>query len=502
MANLSASVACNMLNRGKDGCARITRSRGQLEHAKLAVFEVNAIGESSASVDGYSHLIEGSRLSYSQWSANVNRSGSQVRDTRGTPPFRWRTATVIQRRTVIAAGLGWMLDAFDVLLYSIVLATLMREFGMNKFTAGLLNSLTLIASAIGSFVFGMLADRTGRRRILSISILTYSVFTFLCGFSTSITTLAVFRFLLGLGMGGEWNAGATLVAETWPSYWRGRAMAIVQSSWAIGYALAAVIAGVLLSYTNWRWVFFVGVLPALVIVWIQRRVPEPEIWQRQRAEAKFSSISLRPLWSSILSRLIALLAMNTFGMFAWWGLFTWIPAYLALPLARGGRGFNSLDSTTFLLLLNLCGMFPGYLLFGVLADRFGRKRSVIGYLVLASLSVPVFAVATRPAIIFLFASITAFFGTGFFVGSGLLGSELFPTAIRAAALGVSYNTARGLSALAPLAIGAMGEHRGLSWGFAACGIAFACAALCAAWVPETQGTELDGTFTSLQPGLQ
>ncbi len=416
------------------------------------------------------------------------------------PPFRWRAATVAQRRTVIAAGLGWMLDAFDVLLYSIVLATLMREFGMSKLTAGLLNSLTLVASAIGSFIFGVLADRTGRRRMLSLSILTYSFFTFACGFSTSITMLAVFRFMLGLGMGGEWNAGATLVAETWPSYWRGRAMAIVQSSWAIGYALAALTAGVILSYTNWRWVFFVGVLPALVTFWIQRKVPEPEIWTRHQAQTGRAPVDLKPLWAAILPRLMALLAMNTFGMFAWWGLFTWIPAYLALPLERGGRGFNSLDFTTFLTLLNLCGMFPGYLLFGVLADRFGRKRTVISYLVLAAVSVPAFAMATRPAIILVTASITAFFGTGFFVGSGLLGSELFPTAIRATALGVSYNVARGLSALAPLGIGALGEHYGLGWGFAACGIAFGAAAVCAVWIPETQGTELDSPVLAGPPG--
>ncbi len=135
-----------------------------------------------------------------------------------------------------------MLDAFDVMLYSIVLATLMRELGMSKTTAGLLNSLTLIASAIGSFIVGLLADRYGRRRMLSLSILTYSLFTFACGFSTSIAMLAAFRFLLGLGMGGEWNSGAALVAETWPGAWRGRALGMVQSSWAIGYALAAVTA--------------------------------------------------------------------------------------------------------------------------------------------------------------------------------------------------------------------------------------------------------------------
>jgi MFS family permease len=152
-------------------------------------------------------------------------------------------------------------------------------------------------------------------------------------------------------------------------------MAIVQSSWAVGYALAALTAGVILRYTTWRWVFFVGVLPALVTSWIQRRVPEPEIWKRHHEQTERSRIDLKPLWAAVLPRLVALLAMNTFGMFAWWGLFTWIPAYLALPLERGGRGFNSLDFTTFLTLLNLCGMLPGYLLFGVLADRFGRKRA-------------------------------------------------------------------------------------------------------------------------------
>ena len=378
-----------------------------------------------------------------------------------------------------------MLDAFDVMLYSIVLTTLMCEFGMSKTTAGLLNTLTLIASAIGSFGFGLLADRYGRRRMLSASILTYSLFTFACGFSTSITVLAVFRFLLGLGMGGEWNSGATLVAETWPSAWRGRALGIVQSSWAIGYALAAVVAGSVLSRANWRWVFFVGVCPALIVYWIQHDVPEPALWIRERGMP-----SEGPRWRPVIPRLLALLAMNTFGMFAWWGLFTWIPAYLALPAAEGGRNFSSLGLTAFLVTLNLCGMLPGYLLFGVFADRFGRKRTIIWYLALAALSVPAFAAARRPAQILVSASVAAFFGTGFFTGSSILGNELFPTAIRATALGISYNAARGLSAISPLVIGALGQGRSLSWGFAACGTAFAAAAVSAAFVPETKGTEL------------
>jgi MFS family permease len=403
-------------------------------------------------------------------------------------PLRWRNTTEAQRRTLVAAGLGWMLDAFDVMLYSIVLATLMREFGMTKSTAGLLNSLTLVASAIGSFLFGLLADAFGRRRMLSQSILMYSIFTFACGFSTTVTMLAVFRFLLGLGMGGEWNTGATLVAETWPAAWRGRALGIVQSSWAIGYALAAVVASLVLSRASWRWVFFAGVLPAILTFWIQRGVPEPEIWQRQIATPR--GAQRMDLWRAVLPRLIALLGMNTFGMFAWWGLFTWIPAYLALPVAQGGRGFSALGFTGFLVVLNLCGMLPGYLLFGILAYRFGRKRTIIAYLVLAAASVPLFAAARQSSLILITASIAAFFGTGFFTGSGILGSELFPTAIRATALGVSYNAARGLSALAPFAIGALGEAHGLAWAFSACGVAFALAAFSAAWIPETRGVDL------------
>ena len=381
-----------------------------------------------------------------------------------------------------------MLDSFDVMLYSMVLATLLPAFGMTKSMAGRLSTLTLIGSALGGFLFGFFADRLGRRRLLSMSILTYSLFTFACGFSTSIAMLGFFRFLLGLGMGGEWNAGATLVAETWPSHWRGRALSIVQSSWAIGFALAAVVANFILARWNWHWVFFVGVLPALLVFWIQKGVPEPELWLRAH-NAPASVAEKRKLWRAATPNLLGLLLMNVFGMFAWWGLFTWLPAYLALPVSRGGRGFG-LNSTTFLVVLNLCGMFPGYLLFGAISDKFGRKRAVILYLLLAALAVPPFALAREPWLILLTASITAFFGTGFFVGSALLGSELFPTPIRATALGLSYNTARGISSLAPFLIGAIGESHGLGWGFASCGVAFALAAAAASRLPETIGREL------------
>ncbi len=404
-----------------------------------------------------------------------------------TEALRWRETTPAQRRTLLAAALGWMLDAYDVMLYSLVLTTLMRAFGMSKATAGLLNTLTLIASALGSVGIGFLADRYGRRRLLSASIWIYSLATFACGFAPNLRVLAALRFLLGLGMGGEWNTEAALVAETWPAHWRGRALGIVQSSWAVGYALAAVTAGAILARASWHWVFFVGVLPALLALWVQHGVPEPEVWLRRRQR---STTGVLDLWRLYRRHLFALLAMNTFGMFAWWGLFTWIPAYLELPERLGGRGFDLGGTTWFLVGLNLVGMLPGYLLFGVFADRWGRKRLLVAYLLLAAALVPALAAARRPAMILVSACLVAFFGTGFFTGSGIIGSELFPTAIRATALGASYNIASGLSALAPLVIGGAGQRWGLAAAFLLCGIAFALAGASAAVLPETRGTEI------------
>jgi MFS family permease len=403
-------------------------------------------------------------------------------------PFRWSATTPAQRRVLVAASLGWMLDAFDVLLYSIVLTHLMQAFGMSRTTAGLLNALTLAASAVGGLLFGMLADRFGRRRMLSASILFYSICTFACGLSTTILALGICRFLLGLGMGGEWNTGATLVAETWPAAWRGRALGIVQSSWGVGYALAAIAAWLILANASWRWVFFAGILPGLTVFWIQRRVPEPPIWQQARSVPQ--PAEKRHTLRASLSPLLILTVVNTFGMFAWWGLFTWIPAYLVLPVSHGGRGLQSVTLTSFLVIINLLGMVPGYLLFGVAADRFGRRATLIGYLLAAAAAVPLFASARQPTLILVAACVAAFFGTGFFTGSGLIGGELFPTPIRATALGISYNVGRGLSALAPATIGALSERHGLAWAFTASAVAFACAAVAGLFIPETLGREL------------
>ncbi len=194
---------------------------------------------------------------------------------------------------MLAASLGWMLDSFDVMLYSLVLASLMVELHLSKAAAGSLGSITLLAAAVGGLVFGVIADRFGRTRALMASVLIYAVFTAACGLAHSFVQLAVFRVLLGLGMGGEWASGASLVSETWPDEHRGKALGLMQSSWAIGYALAAVVVALVMPRAGWRWVFFVGVLPAFVTLWMRRTVEEPKAWreaQTARAGGGFRSL--------------------------------------------------------------------------------------------------------------------------------------------------------------------------------------------------------------------
>ena len=416
-------------------------------------------------------------------------------------PSTFSQITSAQRRTLIAAALGWMLDAFDAMLYALVLAHVMRDLGMSKGIAGLLNSLTLLASGIGGVAFGFIADRAGRKRALMLSILTYSICSFASGLSTSILMLAIFRFILGLGMGGEWNTGATLVAETWPTELRAKAISIVQSSWAIGYALAALVSGIVLHYADWRMAFFVGIFPALVVLWIQRGVPESELWRdRYRATASRVSTSgesdtqagfiriFRPPYGK---QTLALLLMNFFGMFAWWGLFTWIPPYLSLPVDQGGRGFGIMSTTTLLVVLNLAGMFPGYASFGWVADYLGRRKSFILYTFVAALLVPIYALARAPWALMVVGTLLAFFGTGFFSGSGIIGSEIFPTAVRARALGFTYNGARAMSSIAPFVIGRVGQARGLGWAFYLCAGSFLLSCITATQLPETKGKQLE-----------
>jgi MFS family permease len=376
----------------------------------------------------------------------------------------------------------------DVMLYSFVLAYLIRDFGMSTGTAGLLNSLTLIASAIGGFFFGVLADYIGRTRALMASILVYSISSAACGFSHSIPQLAIFRFLLGLGMGGEWSAGAALVAETWRAEHRGRALGLMQSAYAIGEAVAAIVVLLVLPHFGWRAVFFIGVLPALLVFWIYRGVPEPQLW-KDRVKEKKPNILQKLLQRDVLRNGILATTMNACGMFGYWGLFTWIPGYLSLPVSKGGRGLSLVIGTTFYLVLSP-GKWLGYASFGFFADAFGRRKPYFTYLLIAAILVPLYGILRNPVLLLVLGPFLAFFGTGFFSGYAAIASEIFPGEIRAAAMGLSYNLGRGLSAAAPFAVGAIASRFGFLPGFLLLAAAFLAAALLALLLPETRGRQL------------
>jgi MFS family permease len=398
-------------------------------------------------------------------------------------------ATPAARRALIAAALGWMLDAMDVLLYSFVLDEVRREFGIDDRLSGVLLALPLAASAIGGILFGRLADRIGRTRALSASILVYAVATAGCGLATNVWQLAIARLVLGLGMGGEWATGAALVAETWPAEHRGKAMGLMQSAWAIGYALAAAVNAMVLPRFGWRAVFLVGLVPAVITLWIRRRVEESPLWLAGRASAR-SAGGLRDVLGGPGARTTwVLMAMNAATMFAWWGLFTWIPSFLARPLEQGGAGLSVVRSSTWIVVMQI-GMWCGYVSFGIIADAIGRKKAYVGYLIVAAVLVPIYAMTRDVRWLLVLGPFLAFFGTGYFSGFGAVSAELFPTALRATAQGLTYNAGRALSALAPIIVGALATGIGLSSAFLVTSVAFVVAAVLWIWIPETKGRAL------------
>src|SRR5688572_6467976 len=187
------------------------------------------------------------------------------------------------------------------MLYALILTAVIQDLGVDREMGGLMASLTLAASAVGGLIFGVVADKLGRTRALNISILLYSVFTFACGLAQNLWQFATFRVLLGIGMGGEWASGATLVSETWPEKHRGKALGIMQSCWAIGYGLAAVVVAIVLPTFGWRAVFFIGLIPAIFTLWIRKSVREPEVWIKAGKAASTGAASTKfPMRLAIL----------------------------------------------------------------------------------------------------------------------------------------------------------------------------------------------------------
>lgn len=397
-------------------------------------------------------------------------------------PLSWlRRAPAPARRALLAASLGWALDSFDVFLFALVLPALMSSLHLSKASAGLLGSLTLIGGAAGGILFGLVADRFGRTRALIASVLLYAVFTAACGFAWSWLSLAVCRICLGFGMGGEWASGASLVSETWPASSRDKALALMQSAFALGYALAALVSFVLLPRFGWRSVFFAGITPALLTLWIRRRVREPEAWLAVHAESR--PPSLLTLFRPPCARAtIALTLMNACCLFAWWGFNQWVPAYLSLPAAAGGIGFSPAAMTLVIVVMQI-GMWIGYVSFGYLASAFGRRRMYVMFLLTAAILLALFAATHSAHMLLLLGPCLAFFATGYFSGFAAVTADTYPAHVRSTGQGFTYNLGRLASAAAPFTVGTLAQSHGFAAAFSLSAGFFVAAAVLWFFIP-------------------
>jgi MFS family permease len=405
---------------------------------------------------------------------------------RDGPSGWWAASSPEARRALAAAMLAWMLDAFDVMLFSLVLPALSADLHLTKAEGGLLGSVMLIAAAAGGVGFGRIADRFGRTRALMLSVALYSVFTFLCGFAGSLVTFAVFRVFLGFGMGGVWSSGASLVSETWPAEHRGKALGLMQSGWAIGYAAAVLVAGAIQPRFGWRAVFFVGILPAFFAIWVQRRVSEPAIW-RERTRMPAQRVSI--FGGGIAMLTIVLTVMNMFTLFGWWGFNLWLPSYLKSSPAQGGAGLGAAATTGFLFVMQ-AGMWVGYVSYGFISDLIGRKKSYVAYLLAAAVLLAIYVSIRNPTALLILGPCVAFTATGYFSGFGAVTAEVYPTAVRATAQGFTYNVGRLASAAAPYLVGSLADTHGFGAALLVCSAAFIAAAVLWIWIPETRGRVL------------
>lgn len=392
-------------------------------------------------------------------------------------------------KALIAAQLGWMLDAMDFLLFTFALRAIQKEFALTSATMGLLTSAALISAAVGGIAFGRVADRFGRVRAMTWTMLVYSFATVALATSTAAWHLFFWRTLVGIGMGGEWSCGSVLVAETWPPEHRAKASGIMQSGWAIGALIASLASALVLEPYGWRVLFLVGALPAVVAFWIRRNVEEPGIWERQKS--KPSPLPFREIFNrTFAARTILASLLAAAVLIAYWGVFNWLPSFLATPVAEGGAGLTLTKSAKWIAVVQI-GAFAGYLAFGWIADRIGRRTAFTLFMIAAAIVVPLYARVTTPTVLLLVGPLVGFFGSGYFSLFGALLAELYPTRIRGTAQGFCYNVGRLASAAAPYAIGAAADRFGIGLALAVNAMFFAVGGVLVWFLPETRGAKLE-----------
>lgn len=406
------------------------------------------------------------------------------------------------------AWAGWLFDFYDLMLFSFLLVPIKQDLALTDPQLSVLLGASLASTAVGGLVFGWLADRFGRKRVLSATILTYSLGTFFCGFSGGLWPLLAFRVLTGLGVGGEWATGQTLVGETFPAAKRARFAAVMQTGAPAGIALATVVGAFvepLFAQSfgpswGWRACFFVSVLPAILVVVIRRSMPESDIWEEWQRHPERNATSGHDFFRTLrqdagIRRLFLLgLVLAITDMSAYWFTYSWLPKYLYDQLH-----FSMARSGIWMLVTQAGGLL-GYLSFGVVADRKGRRVAYTIYSLIWAVglfSVTWFwgAVVALPGLTLLFMFLVGL-GTGNFSAYGPIFSELFPTRIRNTAMGTAFNLARGAQFFTPLIITAVasgawfGKAGGLGMGISI-GAFFALFTGLWVWtLPETRGTRI------------
>ncbi len=395
---------------------------------------------------------------------------------------------------------GWIFDFYDLILFTFLLIPIAKEYGFSDLQMSYILGSSLAATAVGGVIFGILSDRYGRKSVLQWTIITYSIGTFFSGLAGSFWFLMVFRVITGLGVGGEWATGQTYVSETFPAKVRGRYCAFMQTGAPLGIALASIVGGLLAPSIGWRACFFVSILPALMVIYIRKKLPESDLWiqgKQIRAQNKGANQPKEPgMLENFLNLFtgehrkyfILALVLAIFDMSAYWLTYSWMPGYLHTE-----RNFTMTKSAIWILVTQ-SGGFAGYFFFGFVADKLGRRPaysifSVIMAIGLVMITVFWDYVVMYPLIILFFMFMVGF-GTGMFGGYGSLFSELFPTSVRSTAMGSAFNLARGIQFITPVAISLIATRYGLGGGIA---LAAVFALLTGIWVwtfPETRGRKL------------
>ncbi|BBD80081.1 MFS transporter [Aerosticca soli] len=398
-----------------------------------------------------------------------------------------------ERHAFVAAFGGWALDALDFMVFTFVISTLITLWGIDRGQAGMLGTVTLLFSAVGGWCAGILADRYGRVRVLQFTILWFSVCTVLIGFSQNFTQIFVLRALQGLGFGGEWAVGSVLMGEIVRSEFRGRAVGTVQSGWAIGWALAALLYGLAFSLlpeqVAWRSLFWFGVLPALLVLYVRRKVPEPAIFAETQRLRATRTVRFTEIFAPDLLRTTALASLLCTGVQGgYYAITTWLPTFL-----KSERHLSVLGTSGYLAVVIL-GSFLGYLGGAWLTDRFGRRANLIVFALLSGASLYLYTqLPLSDTLMLVLGFPLGFAASGIFSGLGAYLTELYPSRVRASGQGFAYNFGRGIGALFPTLVGYLSERGGLGMAIGVfAGGAYLVVILTVLLLPETRGRELHG----------